>query len=354
VTLFYKRNRAACLVGLAALVVVVVTTGLFIQKLQNSIVETRRAYELAEMQQQETEIQRQEAVAQRQEAERRRQEAEVALARYRKELNRNMSLLGTLAGNLEFEALELSRILIYSDPIRALELSIQRYKFLQSKEPNPYRMSQIGYCYFVMQDFAKANEYFEFNDGSRAWLHDISRKYEQLKPGDLLGIDQLANLIDDIHASKTSWKPLMEKMLVCDNELREDKTGYEKVVRAVLAGWNTRWTQGQFEYNPGRGSLLLRGDQLKQFAMSSDESSGQSPLRFLSIQSLDAQRTGLHDLNQIKSLPIQSLDIRRTKVTDLEPINLFTSLRTLIIARDQFSAEQLSELPETVTVDIRD
>ncbi|MDF7808215.1 serine/threonine-protein kinase [Pontiellaceae bacterium B12219] len=345
--LFYKRNRAACRVGLTAVVVVVITTALFIQKLQNSIVETRRAYQLAESQQQETEIQRKEA-------ERRRQEAEVALARYRKELNRNMSLLGTLAGNLEFEALELSRILIYSDPIRALELSIQRYKFLQSEEPNPYRMSQIGYCYFVMQDFAQANEYFEFDNGGRVWLHELSRKYEALKTGDLLSIDQLADLIGDIHASKTSWKPLMEKLLVCDNELREDRTGYEKVVRAIFAGWNTRWTKGRFEYNPDRGSLLLRGDQLKQFAMSSEQSSGESPLRFLNIRSLDAQRTGLCDLNQIRSLPIQSLDIRRTKVTDLEPINLFTSLRTLIISPDQFSTEQLSQLPETVTVKIRD
>jgi serine/threonine-protein kinase len=337
-TLFYKRNQAACLVALFGFLAIFVTVGVFIGEQQRSIAKIRRSNEIAE--------------AQRQEAVERRREAEEAIARYYEEQRRNMNLLGSLAGNLEFEALALSRTLIYSDPIRALELSIQRYKYLQSteKDPEPRRPSQIAYCYFIMQDFATANEYYALGDGGEVKLAKLSRKYEKLKEGKLLSVDQLANFIADCHSEKKIWKPLLEKILLCDNELRRDKAGYEKVVREILAGWNEQWTAGRFEYDSQESSLLLRGGMLKNFAMFSEESSGETPLRFMNIRSLDAQSTGLHDLNQIKTLSIESLDIRKTRVTDLSPIQHFPALKTLIVSQDQFSPEQLALLPQELNV----
>jgi hypothetical protein len=146
----------------------------------------------------------------------------------------------------------------------------------------------------------------------------------------------------------------MEKMLVYDAAVREDKAGYEQVVRAVLAGWNKRWTQGRFEYDPVKRTLLLRGDQLKKWAIISQETSGESPLRFLHIKALDARGTGLHDLNHIKSLSIQSLDIRGTKVADLAPILQFPTLETLTVSLNQFSVQQLTVLPKALQVLILD
>lgn len=98
----------------------------------------------------------------------------------------------------------------------------------------------------------------------------------------------------------------------------------------------------------------MRGGQLKEFAIISEDTSGESPLRFLNIKSLDARETGLHDLNQIKDLPLETLDIRRTKVSDLRPINHFPSLRTLIVGRDQFASGRLAGLPKTLKVSVRD
>jgi hypothetical protein len=146
----------------------------------------------------------------------------------------------------------------------------------------------------------------------------------------------------------------MEKMLVYDAAVREDKAGYAQVVRAVLAGWNKRWTEGRFEYDPLKKNLLLRGNQLKEWAIVSEETSGESPLRLLHIKSLDARETGLHDLNHIKSLPIETLDIRDTMVKDLTPILQFPMLETLIVSRNQFTSRQLSDLPKTLRVQTLD
>ncbi|VGO14500.1 Serine/threonine-protein kinase PknD [Pontiella desulfatans] len=332
VALFYKRNRAACLVGLAAVMVVVVTTALFINQLQGSIVEIRRSHDLAET---------------------RRQEAEAASGRYRDELTRNMRLMGSFSGNLKAESYELSRTFIYSDPVKAVELSIQRLELLAEREPHVNVSSQIGYAHFIMQDFAGANEFFD--SGSKAFvdLHPISRKFGALKTGDMLSIDQLAILMGELDVNKINRKPLMEKMLVYDHAVREDKTGYERLVQAVLARWNLRWTHGRFEYDPRKGTLQLRGNQLKSFAIISEDTSGESPLRFLEIETLDAQGTGLHDLNHIKTLPIQTLDIRGTMVADLKPILEFPSLRTLIVGRGQFPAEDLAQLPKSLKVSVR-
>ncbi|WP_372807410.1 protein kinase domain-containing protein [Pontiella sp.] len=327
--LFCRRNRAACVVGLFAVVVIVASAGWFIGEQQKSINEIRRARDLAEE---------------------RRREAEVASGRYRDELTRNMRLMGSLSGNLKMESYELSRSLIYSDPVKALELAIQRLRFLKSKDNSADVSSQIGYCHFIMQAFDAANEQFNPANASHRDLYDISRKYEPLKTGELLTIDQLSQLMIDLRPLKSNRKPLMEKMLVYDNAVRTDKAGYEKVVEAVLFGWNWRWTQGRFEYDSRKASLLLRGNQLKEWAIISEDTSGESPLRFLDIKSLDARDTGLYDLNHIKTLPILSLDIRGTKVADLQPINHFSSLRTLIVARDQFSSEQLALLPKNLNL----
>ncbi|VGO15659.1 Serine/threonine-protein kinase PknD [Pontiella desulfatans] len=331
-SLFYRRNRAACLVGFFSLVAIFAMIGWFIGAQQQSIVETRAARDLAET---------------------RRREADESFAQYRKELTRNMRLMGTLAENLEFQALELSRTFFYMDPVQALELSIQRYQFLQSNDPDADFNSHIAYCYFILQDFAKANEYFEINSDWNGKLYKLSRKYEAVKKGELLGIGQLENLIRDLRVFKGTRKSMMEKMLVCDNEFRKDKSGYDQIVRVVLEGWNSRWTHGQFDYDPQAKTLRLRGDQLKEFAIVSQESSGESPLRFLDIHSLDAQGTGLHDLNQIKMLAIQTLDIRKTSVVDLEPIKHFSSLKTLVVAHGQFADGQLAALPRELTVAVR-
>jgi serine/threonine-protein kinase len=328
-SLFYRRNRAACLVGFFSLVAIFAMIGWFIGAQQRSIVETRAALDLAET---------------------RRREADESFAQYRKELTRNMRLMGTMAENLEFQALELSRTFFYMDPVQALELSMQRYRFLQDNDPGSDFNSRIAYCYFILQDFAKANEYFEINSDWNGKLYKLSRKYEQIKSGELLSIDQLGELIRDLRIFKGTRMSMMEKMLVCDNEYRKDKTGYERVVRVVLAGWNGRWTAGRFEYDPHKKSLLLRGDQLKEFAIVSQESSGESPLRFVEIRSLDAQGTGLRDLNQIKTLAIEFLDIRGTNVEDLNPIIHFPSLKTLVVAHEQFTEEQLAVLPDGLKV----
>ncbi|VGO19412.1 serine/threonine-protein kinase [Pontiella sulfatireligans] len=332
-SLFYKRNRAACLVALLAVTIIVVTTGLFIGELQNSIVEIRRSNELAET---------------------KRHEAEVASKQYRDELTRNMRLMGSLSGNLKAESYELSRTFIYSDPVKAVELSIQRLELLASRDPSANVGSQIGYARFIMQDFATANEYFDTDKKIHADLYPISLRFEAVKTNEWLSIEQLAELMGNLKKQEFRRKPLMEKMLVFDYAVREDKTGYEQVVEAVLSGWNQRWTQGRFEYDPRKASLLLRGGQLKEFAIISEDTSGESPLRFLNIKSLDARETGLHDLNQIKDLPLETLDIRRTKVSDLRPINHFPSLRTLIVGRDQFASGRLAGLPKTLKVSVRD
>lgn len=145
----------------------------------------------------------------------------------------------------------------------------------------------------------------------------------------------------------------MERMLVYDDAVREDKTGYEKVVEAVLRGWNNRWTEGRFEYDPENASLELSGINLKRFVIQSNVNSGESPLRFINIRTLDVHHTGLQDLNQIKTLRIQSLDISNTEVVDLKPISLFPALKTLIVAPNQFTDAQLAALPSTISVSIR-
>ncbi|VGO15651.1 Serine/threonine-protein kinase PknD [Pontiella desulfatans] len=328
-SLFYKRNRPACLVGVAAMGVVVLTTSLFIVKLQNNIVEINRSNERTTAQ---------------------RHKAEEASRRYRDELVRYTRLLGSLSGDLKVESQELARSLIYSDPVLALELSMQRLKFLLSDEDEANVSSQIGYTYFIMQDFASANEYFDPQNPVFEDLMPISRKYEVLKTGTLLTIGQLVELINELAAHRKDRKPLLEKILVYDHATREGLLEYDQVVGAVLRGWNKEWTDGRFEYDPRGGHLKMTGEHLVKFALISENTSGESPIRFLDVNHLEVQGTGLKDLNEIKTLPIQSLDMRDTAVDDLSPIGLFSSLETLVVSKNRFSRRQLAELPQTLKV----
>ena len=331
-SLFYKRNRAACLVALLATGMIIITTGIFIGKQQNSIIEIQRARDLAET---------------------KRHEAEVASDRYREELTRNMRLMGSLSGDLEQESYELSRSFIYSDPVKAIELSIQRLELLVQKDPSAEVSSQIGYALFIKQDYAGANKYFDPSNEKYEDILNVSTKYEKIKVDEILTPEQLAELIGDLKAYEYHRKPLIEKVLVYDYAIRVDKTEYGSAVHATLAKWNHRWTEGRFEYDSHNASLLVRGNQLKVWAIVSSDTSGESPLRFLSITTLDARETGLHDLNQIKTLPLKTLDIRDTNVTDLKPIRLFSSLRMLTVGQDQFTAAQLAQLPKTLKISIR-
>uniref|UniRef100_UPI003564C0BB hypothetical protein n=1 Tax=Pontiella sp. TaxID=2837462 RepID=UPI003564C0BB len=323
--LFYKRNRAVCWVGM----VVVVLTLLFIAELQRRVVETRNARDLAEAH---------------------RREAEAATTLYRDELTRNMHFLESMSVDLEAESYLLSRRLIYSDPVPALELAIQRSKFLLENEAEGNAASAIQYCYFIKQDFAQVIELYESQGRGNRDLYELSREYVDKKDGELLPLDQLSDLLTRLGGGAYNRRQLLEKMLAFDYAVRKEKTGYEKPVRAVLAGWNRRWTHGRFEYDPQQSSLLLRGDQLKEFAVFSENTSGESPLRFMSIKIIDAQGTGLNDLGQINTLHVQELDIRRTKVTDLSPVQRFPALKKLIVSRGRFLPEQLGRVPERVQV----
>ncbi|VGO16940.1 Serine/threonine-protein kinase PknD [Pontiella desulfatans] len=344
--LFFKRNRAACLVGLMALLVVVATTVLFIQQLQGSLVDTRQAHELAE-------IRREEADTQRQEAEALRIEAETASALYREELDRNLRLIGSVAENREQQLFRQNLDFIYLDPVLAIELSLQQLNLLAREAPSPYYSGEIGFRHFIRQEFAVAEDHLKRGGKSHIDLWELSRKYKNRKSGHLLNLDWFAELIGDLKASKMYRTALMERMLVYDDAVREDKTGYEKVVEAVLRGWNNRWTEGRFEYDPENASLELSGINLKRFVIQSNVNSGESPLRFINIRTLDVHHTGLQDLNQIKTLRIQSLDISNTEVVDLKPISLFPALKTLIVAPNQFTDAQLAALPSTISVSIR-
>lgn len=331
--LFYKRNRAACLITLSALVSISVTIGVFINAQQVNIQETRAARDLAEI---------------------RRIEAEASFKQYRDELSRNMKLIRSLASNPEFQAVELSRVLIYSDPIRAVELAIERYQFLLSKGPNSNALSNIGYNYFMMQDFSRANEYFRQSASGNQDLYRLSRKYETLKTGELLTLEQLADLIRDLYPHRSGRQAMMEKLIACDSALRQEPADYSEVVCALLFGWNQHWTQGEFEYDSIDQSLKLSGDQLKVFArMLNYESSGQSPLRYLNIRSLDVRGTGLHDLNEIRTLRIEALDIRGTDIIDLKPISQFPLLKSLVLGSGQFTEFQLADLPRGLDLIVR-
>lgn len=338
-TLFYKRNRPACLVGLIAICIVVVSTGLFIHKQQDSLIEIQQAHTLAE--------------TQHQEAESRRKEAEAASELYRGELARNQRLVGSLAENLEKELFRQNLSFLYYDPILALEVSLQRLYLLAEAEPSPGYFNEIGFRHFIRQEFSIAAEHLgKAGEGGRD-LFELSLKYGKRKSGNLLDIDQFSMLLADLKECRNYRKALMERMLAYDYVVREDKTGYEKIVEAVLRGWNDWWTKGMFEYDPDTQSLVLEGENLSKFAMKAGDYSGESPLRFLEIRTLDARHTGLHDLNQIIALQIQSLDIRDTKIVDLLPINQFGSLEKLIVAPGQFTDAQLAVLSPELNVSIR-
>jgi serine/threonine-protein kinase len=337
--LFYKRNRAVCLVGLAAVAIVIVTTALFISTLQANIIEIRNARELADSRRQEAEVLR---IA-----------AETASELYRDALDRNQRLIGSVAENREQKLFKENLAFIYFDPVLAIELSLQQLNLLAREAPSAYYSGEIGFRHFIRQEFAVAENHLGKGGKNHSDLWELSRKYKNRKSGNLLNLEWFAELIADLKASKMYRSALMERMLVYDHAIREDKAGYERVVEAVLRGWNDWWTAGTFEYDPDAQSLTLRGVKLEKFAIQSTVNSGESPLRFIKIRTLDARHTGLHDLNQIKTLPIQSLDIRATRVVDLTPLNFFPSLRTLIVSPNQFTKAQLAELPSTLSVSIQ-
>jgi hypothetical protein len=309
--------------------VLVMATGWFIRGQQKSIVETRLARELADE---------------------RRIEAERVSEKYREELTRNMRLMGSLSGDLKREAFELSRTLIYSDPVRALQLAQQRLLFLARRDPSQDVYSELGYVHFIMQHFEEASEYLGSEDARHPDLLTISAAYRNAGDDELLSIDQFVELIGQLRDRGAWRKPLMEKMLVYDHELRRNHVGYEKVIEAVLRGWNPRWTAGQFDYDPQKALLQVRGARLRSWAMITEDTSGVSPLRFLNIKVLDARDSGLTDLAQIKKLPVELLDIRGTRVEDLSPLMQFPALKTLIVEKGQFPEEMIDRLPKTIKI----
>lgn len=330
ILLFYKRNRAACVVGLISLGLIMVGTTFFIRSLQEKIVEVRKAGNLAES---------------------KRREAELASARYREEITRNMRIMESFGANPIKEFWRISGALHYSDPVLGIKLAFQRLKMLKEIDPSASVEDEMGYSYFIKQDFSAAADFI----GDEGWYKDllaISRDYsEKTTDEGVLSVDDFVALIKRLKLSThVDRRPLMEKMLVYDAVIRTEKSRYECVVEAVLRGWNRNWTKGRFDYDRASQKLVLRGEQLADFALFTGNTSWESPLRFIPIESLDVRQTGLEDLSEIKDLCIRALDIRETNVTDLSPIHLFPNLEVLVVEKGSFSAEQLAAMPGNLKI----
>lgn len=330
--LFYHRNRKLCNLVLSTILLLTLSTAVFIQRIQQSRKNESEA----------------------------RMKAQQALRLYDDEKTSRQLQNKSIAKGKYLLGVQLSNQYFYSDPKAAVRQAlVEQGRGLKMDPDNESLAMQKFYLHFLILDLKTAlrfadqyhrdfpDEIIDLIEIARAVPQPVASASPPLSP------EEFAVIIHTMTTSKQGRlrQPLMNKMLLYDRAVRNDFSNYDVVIREALLFFNRKWT-GRFNYNAQSRHLTLQGESLKTLAHSWYDRQI-SLLSSLDIESLDISGTGVYSLTHLYGLPLKELDISNTLISNLSGIDQIPTLRQLTVSRNQFTAKQIDSLPDSVQVQYR-
>ena len=329
--LFYRRNRVSCNLAAVFVVMVVVVTALFVDRLSAKRVQ---AENLAEHLREE------------------KQETETLAARLRVEkedsekLLREVGLMATaLPSDLVATGDQFSNDFFYQLPLVSYELSMRSVNEMIRTEPEraDEARGQLAYLYFLSAEFAKAKPYFAINPERMRGLVRVNEVLAESFDPDKhkTSATQLAGIIETVQSMNR--KALAGKILSYDYASLEYREGYGLAVAAMFGDH-----AHCFSYEAETQTLTIDGGGESFSLRTKDE---QYPLRFLPIKRLILIDTLIPNSSEIVDLKmLEVADLRGSQISSMGDLNMFPQLKTLIVRPDQLSQEEKNRLRPQVRI----
>ncbi len=342
--LFYRRNCISCNLAAVFVSMVVVVTGLFVDRLSAKRVQAETLAARLRVEKQETGT-----LAARLQVE--KEETETLASRLRVEKEDSEALLrevGRLATALPDDVAtgnQFTNDFFYQLPLVSYELSMRSVNDMIDSEPEraDEARAQLAYLYFMGAEFAKAKPYFAINPERMRGLVRVNKVLvESFDPDQhKTSATQLAGIIETVRSMNRST--LSEKILSYDYALLGYREGYELAVAAMFGDH-----AHCFSYEAETQTLTIDGGG-ESFSLRTKD--GQYPLRFLPIKRLVLIETLISNSSEIADLRmLEVVDLRGSKISSMGDLNMFPQLKTLIVRPDQLSEEEKDRLRPQVRI----
>lgn len=329
--LFYRRNRVSCNLAAVFVVMVVVVTALFVDRLSAKRVQAENLAEHLREEKQETET-----LAARLRVE--KEDSETLL--------REVGLMATaLPSDLVATGDQFSNDFFYQLPLVSYELSMRSVNEMIRTEPEraDEARGQLAYLYFLSAEFAKAKPYFAINPERMRGLVRVNEVLAESFDPDKhkTSATQLAGIIETVQSMNR--KALAGKILSYDYASLGYREGYGLAV-AVMFGDHAHC----FSYEAETQTLTIDGGGESFSLRTKDE---QYPLRFLPIKRLILIDTLIPNSSEIVDLKmLEVADLRGSQISSMGDLNMFPQLKTLIVRPDQLSQEEKNRLRPQVRI----
>ena len=329
--LFYRRNRVSCNLAAVFVVMVVVVTALFVDRLSAKRVQAENLAEHLREEKQETET-----LAARLRVE--KEDSETLL--------REVGLMATaLPSDLVATGDQFSNDFFYQLPLVSYELSMRSVNEMIRTEPEraDEARGQLAYLYFLSAEFAKAKPYFGINPERMRGLVRVNEVLAESFDSDKhkTSATQLAGIIETVQSMNR--KALAGKILSYDYASLEYREGYGLAVAAMFGDH-----AHCFSYEAETQTLTIDGGGESFSLRTKDE---QYPLRFLPIKRLILIDTLIPNSSEIVDLKmLEVADLRGSQISSMGDLNMFPQLKTLIVRPDQLSQEEKNRLRPQVRI----
>jgi serine/threonine-protein kinase len=329
--LFYRRNRVSCNLAAVFVVMVVVVTALFVDRLSAKRVQAENLAEHLREEKQETET-----LAARLRVE--KEDSETLL--------REVGLMATaLPSDLVATGDQFSNDFFYQLPLVSYELSMRSVNEMIRTEPEraDEARGQLAYLYFLSAEFAKAKPYFAINPERMRGLVRVNEVLAESFDPDKhkTSATQLAGIIETVQSMNR--KALAGKILSYDYASLGYREGYGLAVAAMFGDH-----AHCFSYEAETQTLTIDGGGESFSLRTKDE---QYPLRFLPIKRLILIDTLIPNSSEIVDLKmLEVADLRGSQISSMGDLNMFPQLKTLIVRPDQLSQEEKNRLRPQVRI----
>jgi serine/threonine-protein kinase len=333
--LFYRRNRVSCNLAAVFVVIVMVVTALFVDRLSEKRVQAETLAERLRVEKQESEM-----LAARLQVEK---EDSEALLREIAQMT-TMFPQGSGSGGSQF-----SNEFFYQLPLASYKLTERSAKDVIGVKPENTGEAhvQLAYLYFISAEFAKAKPHFATDPQRMRGLARVNDALAESFDADKhkASATQLAGIIESVRSMRRF--ALSEKMLAYDYASLGYREEYALAVKAMFDDrahcFNYEAQTQTLTINGGGESITLR------------TAAGQSPLRFLPIKRLILVDTLISKSSEIADLKMLELvDLRGSRLRSMGDSSLFPHLHTLIVRPGQLSQKEMDRLPSRVRIESRD
>ncbi|MEP2774688.1 MAG: serine/threonine-protein kinase [Luteolibacter sp.] len=322
--LFVVRNSLPVGILVIALLVIVVTSVLFVQHLTRQKLETEAQRGRAEQLSSEVEaIDSEYASFVEQEAEAKRKLAE-SIAESARDL-RNLAIFERPVTTVR-QTRQLIRTALQQDP-ECLQAHAQdyatdcvelNYKAALARPPEVRNV----FAYRKHIQFAEAFPDFDFTSEKRP------------------SIEQLVDLFGRGRQIEPRLWVHFERVIAYDAATRKDHAGYDSVVEAFLQYRHSGAERFKLSLDAGSSSLSLWSDQSVRLS----GQYGECLLRFLPFRSLGLDVSGRVELADLDGLPIESLDISRCELAALNKPFSLPQLKRVVLRPGQLSEQKLRQV----------